>query len=103
MLGKLVGLNNRFSFHNYSLSSFDVNISKLSEPPVNNSFNQYEEFSYAMSLALFDYKRKSGCDGFVLSISLLITSLTLGIASSALNFSIPSSGILFILFSTISN
>ena len=67
--GKLVGLNNRFSFHNYSLSSFDVNISKLSEPPVNNSFNQYEEFSYAMSLALFDYKRKSGCDGFVLSIS----------------------------------
>ena len=30
--------------------------------------NQFEEFSYAASLALFDYKRKSNCNSFAIRI-----------------------------------
>ena len=62
--GKLIGENKRFSFRDYNLYIIDKkNYKKLDYE------NHYEEFFDATSLALFDYKRKSNCEGFVLSIS----------------------------------
>lgn len=62
--GKLIGVNNRFSFENFDLKVIDTAKYINYKKP-----NQFEEFSYAASLALFDYKRKSNCNSFLLSIS----------------------------------
>ena len=72
--GKLVGESKRFSFDDFSLYIVDVKNYFQNDP-----LNHFEEFSYAASLALFDYKRKSNCDGFVLSISGGVDSALIGI------------------------
>ena len=72
--GKLIGESKRFSFDDFKLYIVDVNNFFK-----NNSLNYFEEFSYAASLALFDYKRKSNCNGFVLSISGGVDSAMIGI------------------------
>ncbi len=75
--GKLIGENKRFSFNDYNLYIIDrKNYKKL------DNRNQYEEFFNASSLALFDYKRKSNCDGFVLSLSGGLDSATVAIMVS---------------------
>ncbi len=75
--GKLVGESKRFSFDDFSLYIVDVKNYFKKE-----LINRFEEFSYAASLALFDYKRKSNCDGFVLSISGGVDSALIGIMVS---------------------
>ena len=75
--GKLIGENKRFSFNDYNLYIIDRKNYKTL-----NYKNQYEEFFNASSLALFDYKRKSNCEGFVLSLSGGLDSATVAIMVS---------------------
>ena len=75
--GKLIGENKRFSFNDYNLYIID----RKNYKTLDNK-NQYEEFFNASSLALFDYKRKSNCEGFVLSLSGGLDSATVAIMVS---------------------
>jgi NAD+ synthase (glutamine-hydrolysing) len=69
--GKLLKRNPRLSFHSYRLQVIDIdfptasNVGEL-EP---EKENKNEEFTQSVSLALFDYLRKSKSKGFVLSLS----------------------------------
>ncbi|MEO9869694.1 NAD(+) synthase [Ekhidna sp.] len=69
--GKLIGRNKRLSFQDYRVLAVEVDFDQSSATEnVKPDFkNQYEEFSHAASLALFDYCRKSKSQGFVLSLS----------------------------------
>lgn len=69
--GKLIGRNHRLWFHDYRLLSVEVDFdTNTAQPNIKKDYkNQNEEFSYAASLALFDYCRKSRSKGFVLSLS----------------------------------
>ena len=65
--GKLIGRNKRLSFKNYNLLSID---SDTRSTHVQDDFSsENEAFTQAAALALFDYKRKSQSNGFVLSLS----------------------------------
>ena len=70
--GELLATARRLSFADYSLQSVEVDF-KDSSKSERNLFDQIttkeEEFPQAVGLALFDYLRKSGSDGFVLSLS----------------------------------
>lgn len=70
--GKLLATAKRLSFKDVSLHAIEVNL----ENPEKSEVSLYdqiteknEEFPQALSLALFDYLRKSGSKGFVLSLS----------------------------------
>jgi NAD+ synthase (glutamine-hydrolysing) len=70
--GKLVAVNTRLVFTDYALMACEVDFSPAAETPVvrtsdNKEIN--EELSRAVSLALFDYLRKSRAKGFVVSLS----------------------------------
>jgi NAD+ synthase (glutamine-hydrolysing) len=70
--GKLIAVNKRLSFKNYNLLVCDVNFENASATRVIPSLDQKEkneELVRALSLALFDYLRKSKAKGFVLSLS----------------------------------
>lgn len=71
--GKLIQRNDRFSYKNTNLISSTINFHSqqdISETPLNTDPQQKEiEFVEAISLALFDYLRKSKSHGFVLSLS----------------------------------
>jgi NAD+ synthase (glutamine-hydrolysing) len=69
---KLLGVNKRLSFENYKLLICNVDIKN----PANSQHlaeidnkDKNEELTQAVSLALFDYLRKSKAKGFVLSLS----------------------------------
>lgn len=91
--GKLVGSGRRFSYTDHALSLFDVQV-EAREPAADPATircdyaiasdsagesealqlrdtqqTKFEEFSHAVPLGLFDYLRKSGARGFVLSLS----------------------------------
>jgi NAD+ synthase (glutamine-hydrolysing) len=70
--GKLLAVNKRLSFRNYNLLACEVNFEDpgLSQviPPRDNK-DKNEELAQAVSLALFDYMRKSRSRGYVLSLS----------------------------------
>jgi NAD+ synthase (glutamine-hydrolysing) len=69
--GKLLKRNGRLSFKPYRLVSAEIDFEKESTtsllPPEQEVKN--EEFAQAVSLALFDYLRKSKAKGFALSLS----------------------------------
>ncbi|MEP1031973.1 NAD(+) synthase [Ekhidna sp.] len=69
--GNLIGRNHRLWFHDYRLLAVDVDFdTNTSVANIKEDYkNQNEEFAHAASLALFDYCRKSGSKGFVLSLS----------------------------------
>jgi NAD+ synthase (glutamine-hydrolysing) len=70
--GELLAVNKRLSFKNYTVMACDVDV----EDPRNSqritsidTKDVNEELTQAVSLALFDYLRKSKAKGFVLSLS----------------------------------
>ncbi len=70
--GEMLAQNKRLSYQPFNLLYTDVNISDPSSSvhTVKNDWDgSIEEFGRAASLALFDYKRKSRSQGFVLSLS----------------------------------
>ncbi|MBX2954908.1 MAG: NAD(+) synthase [Cyclobacteriaceae bacterium] len=70
--GKLLAQNNRLSFKPVNLITCDVTLSddsKSTQLPLTDSKDRNEELTKAVSLALFDYLRKSKSKGFVLSLS----------------------------------
>lgn len=70
--GNLLTQNNRLSFKPVNLITCDVNFNehlKSTQFPLTDSKNRNEELTKAVSLALFDYLRKSKSKGFVLSLS----------------------------------
>jgi NAD+ synthase (glutamine-hydrolysing) len=71
-LGKILAVNHRLSFRNYNLLSCEVNFNNPEASqtiPVIDSKEKNEEVVRAVSLALFDYMRKSKSKGYVLSLS----------------------------------
>jgi NAD+ synthase (glutamine-hydrolysing) len=70
--GKLLAVNKRLSFKNFSLLStqidFDYPENSITIPPADQK-EKNEELARAVSLGLFDYVRKSKANGFVLSLS----------------------------------
>lgn len=70
--GKLLMQNKRLSFHNLEVQYCDIDFedpSKNSSPVLYDERDRNEELTQAISLALFDYLRKSKARGFVLSLS----------------------------------
>lgn len=69
--GKVIGRNQRLSFQSFNLLAVDYDFSGESgEAAIAIDFeNEYDEFTHAAALALFDYLRKSRSKGFVLSLS----------------------------------
>jgi NAD+ synthase (glutamine-hydrolysing) len=70
--GKLLAVNNRMSFHGHKVLGVDVDFGDPSNSEVikiTDSKEVNEELTKALSLALYDYLRKSKAKGFVLSLS----------------------------------
>ncbi|MFO7825042.1 MAG: NAD(+) synthase [Cyclobacterium sp.] len=68
--GRLLFQNPLLSFQDYQLVSFNYPLNDpISIPEKNARETKNEEFAAAVSLALFDYLRKSKSKGFVLSLS----------------------------------
>ncbi|MEQ9404516.1 MAG: NAD(+) synthase [Cyclobacteriaceae bacterium] len=69
--GKLIGRNGRLSFRDFNLLSCEVDFDseELNHNIKPDISSQYEEFTQAATLALFDYLRKSKSHGYVLSLS----------------------------------
>jgi NAD+ synthase (glutamine-hydrolysing) len=70
--GELIGQNRRLSFSRSEILYCDVDFTEEgnTSPPVLYDFKERnEELTQALSLALFDYLRKSKAKGFVLSLS----------------------------------
>ncbi|MCZ8353918.1 MAG: NAD(+) synthase [Cyclobacteriaceae bacterium] len=70
--GKLIGLNRRLSFHPLELVVVEATPRhpELAKPTLEIDITEInEEIAQAVSLALFDYLRKSKVKGFVLSLS----------------------------------
>jgi len=70
--GEILALNNRLSFKPWNLLTLEVDTggkSKSQHIPLADSRDRNEEFARAVSLALYDYLRKSRARGFVLSLS----------------------------------
>lgn len=69
--GKLIGLGKRLCFQSYQLVVQPLSVGRAasSETIEPTSPSKNEEFAQAVSLALFDYLRKSKAKGFVLSLS----------------------------------
>ncbi len=70
--GKLLAVNKRLSFRNFTVLSCAVHFTspeKSDVLPTRDTKEVNEELTQALSLALFDYLRKSRARGFVLSLS----------------------------------
>ena len=70
--GKLIAVNNRFSFKQFNVLSTEVdfkNPSKSLAVVSTDNKEQNEDLAEAITLGLFDYIRKSKAKGFVLSLS----------------------------------
>jgi NAD+ synthase (glutamine-hydrolysing) len=70
--GKLLGVHRRLSFHPLQVQICEIDFDDVSASQVLPSIDimdRNEEFAQAVSLALFDYLRKSKAKGFVLSLS----------------------------------
>ncbi|MFZ6011435.1 MAG: NAD(+) synthase [Bacteroidota bacterium] len=71
-LGRLVAINKRLSFKNFNLVACDVDFKDPARTiPLPSADNkaENEELARAVSLAFYDYLRKSKSGGFVLSLS----------------------------------
>ena len=67
--GKLISVNDRFSFKNISFSKYDIDFNSQSDKINYESPKIYDEFIDAFSLGLSDYLFKSNLKGFALSLS----------------------------------
>ena len=67
--GKLISVNDRFSFKNISFSKYDIDFNSQSDKINYESPKIYDEFIDAFSLGLSDYLFKSNLNGFALSLS----------------------------------
>ena len=70
--GRLLAKNAPFSFQNFEMVSTEVNIKRPTLSKINiqeSDQSNYAVFTQALSLALFDYLRKSKNKGFVISLS----------------------------------
>ncbi|WP_035806198.1 NAD(+) synthase [Lunatimonas lonarensis] len=67
--GFLLVKNPLLSYASYQLVTFEYSTAKSRKEEVSTDHNKNEEFAKAVSLALFDYLRKSRSKGFVLSLS----------------------------------
>jgi NAD+ synthase (glutamine-hydrolysing) len=70
--GELLAVNKRLSFQNFRLLYCDIDFvdrSQSTRVPFTDAKGVNEELTQAVSLALFDYLRKSKARGFVLSLS----------------------------------
>ncbi len=70
--GKLLAVNKRLSFQNFSLLATTVDVDHPENSivlPSTDQKEENEELARAVSLGLFDYLRKSKANGFVLSLS----------------------------------
>lgn len=70
--GKLLAQNNRLSFKPYNIISCEVDVDNPDNSqtlPMLDTKERNEELTKAVTLALFDYLRKSRSKGFVLSLS----------------------------------
>ncbi len=70
--GRLLAKNKRFSFNKFNLLSVEINIGSpdLDSKNIPTDWDsKNEEFPRAVSLALFDYLRKSKAGGYALSLS----------------------------------
>lgn len=70
--GKLLAVNRRLSFKHFNLLTCDVDFENPGNSEALSSsdiHDRNEELAQAVSLALFDYMRKSKAKGFVLSLS----------------------------------
>ncbi|WP_245970505.1 NAD(+) synthase [Pseudochryseolinea flava] len=70
--GKLLAVNERFSFKSYNVLSCQVDFSNPQHSEtitLTDSKDKNEELSKTLALALFDYMRKSKSRGYVLSLS----------------------------------
>lgn len=65
--GKLLVKNKLLSFKNFQICAWDTDDSNVETDLYTTNANQ--EFNHAVSLALFDYLRKSRSNGFILSLS----------------------------------
>ena len=77
--GRLLNITKRFSFKNYNLNVFIVNLENDINKYIYNKLNSNEEFISAFSIALIDYLKKSGLNGFALSLSGGLDSSTIAI------------------------
>ena len=77
--GRLLNITKRFSFKNYNLNVFIVNLKNDINKYIYNKLNSNEEFISAFSIALIDYLKKSGLNGFALSLSGGLDSSTIAI------------------------
>ncbi|HEX7015218.1 MAG TPA: NAD(+) synthase [Cyclobacteriaceae bacterium] len=70
--GQLIAQNRRLSYRRFQILWSDVDFDKgifPDKPQLNDVKERNEELTRALALALFDYLRKSGARGFVLSLS----------------------------------
>lgn len=70
--GKMLGVHRRLSFHPFQVQTCTIDfkdVSKSQVLPKTDITDRNEEFVQAVSLALYDYLRKSKAKGFVLSLS----------------------------------
>ena len=70
--GKVLALNRRLTFGNFALLSCKINFDQPEQSeyiPSDDITDVNDELTQALSLALFDYLRKSRARGFVLSLS----------------------------------
>jgi NAD+ synthase (glutamine-hydrolysing) len=70
--GKLLGVHRRLSFKPFQVQTCNIDFAdpdKSQVLPKTDITDRNEEFAQAVSLALFDYLRKSKAKGFVLSLS----------------------------------
>lgn len=70
--GTLIGQNRRLTFARSQVLYCDVDFASKEQnivPQLNDSKDTNEELTRAMALGLFDYLRKSGARGFVISLS----------------------------------
>lgn len=70
--GKLIANNSRLNFKSFNILSLEVDFSEVENQKtvlMDERISKFEEFTRAATLALFDYLRKSGSSGYVLSLS----------------------------------
>jgi NAD+ synthase (glutamine-hydrolysing) len=70
--GKLLAQNHRLSFHHYNLVVCEVDFNRVGnseQQALTDNKKTNEELTQAITLALFDYLRKSKAQGFIVSLS----------------------------------
>jgi NAD+ synthase (glutamine-hydrolysing) len=67
--GEIWEASNRLSFKEYELATFEIESQRPEIPKIETEEDDFEDFTRAASLGLWDYLRKSGSKGYALSLS----------------------------------